>query len=490
MDSIIIDENYNNTNKNNFNDNINNNVNNQQPSQEQQQLDQSQSQPQSQQKPPKQQQQQQNSINVNNITYQLYNSYQANNSNSIEEKYSKYDPNYPGGEDGTDESKPWNYFFEDYPFPHKHMTRIMSLKNKVEHYIKNKIRLPDEYRTKIWSLMEDLDKLVNNDNNKNIYKTCLETPNEEIENDVRTDAVRTFPSSQYKIKMKDKQFQSKDSLFKVLKSYAIYNEEVQYTQGMNYLCLVLLCYFYEEESFWMMDLLIKKHGMRHFFKKKSYLPSYLTIFEKELENHLPTLAKHLSNEGVQMYMFIQGWWSTIFVYILPVETISTIWDYFFWGANGMAIEVLFRLSIALLKMLEKELLKVGMSDFFETLKDNSQNIDSLELVYQAYSIHLSDKTDYFLREVILNYKEEEMNDNIFDFQKLLSTIYEETVDQNQLHIQNKNKIKTNSRNQSYYDDDEDEEYIDYDDYYRKSVLVDESSDSDDNYNNKTPCIIS
>lgn len=266
--------------------------------------------------------------------------------------------------------------------------------------------------------------------------------------------------------------------------------------------------------------------MRHFFKKKSFLPSYLTIFELELEKHLPNLSKHLKDEGIQMYMFIQGWWSTIFVYVLPVETISTIWDYFFWGANGNgnSIEVLFRLSIALLKMLQSELLKVGMTEFFETLKEHSTKIDSLELVYQAYSIRLSIKTDHFLREVILKYQEDEMNDNIFDFQKLLTTTYindTTTFDGDTGGIVNSNATSFSSYNgggvddannsRKYYDnknkkyrydndnddgdDDGEDEYIDYDDYYRSSVMVSDSDDENEkenrnnNFQNKSACII-
>eukprot|EP01132_Coremiostelium_polycephalum_P008417 gene8417-10336_t len=255
-------------------------------------------------------------------------------------------------------SEPWSYFLDDWPFPEKQLTRVLSLKVKVEECFKKKISIPDEYRSRIWRLMEQLDQWinVNNPNNVDKYQECLNLKNEDIETDVATDAVRTFPSSQYKKKMISRQNGKKESLYNVLKSYAMYNSEVQYTQGMNYLSLVLLCYFSEQDSFWMMDLLIKKHGMRHFFRKNEpFLPSYLRLFEIELGEKIPKLAGHLQKEGIHMYMFIQGWWSTIFVYIIPMESIPIVWDYFFWGANGMGIEVLFRLSLALLKILQDDL---------------------------------------------------------------------------------------------------------------------------------------
>ncbi|KAF2070681.1 hypothetical protein CYY_008007 [Polysphondylium violaceum] len=333
-------------------------------------------------------------------------------------------------------SRPWSYYLDEYPFPQKRMTRIMSIKNKVEYHIKNKIKIPDEYRSKIWYLMEKLDTFTDCEKNKNVFTDCFNTKNEDIENDVQTDAVRTCPSAQYKIKLKNKQSNSKDSLFKVLKAYAIYNEEVQYTQGMNYLCLILLCYFLEEESFWMMDILIKKHGMRHFFRKtKTFLPSYLTIFERELEYQLPELSNQFKKEGIQVYMFIQGWWSTIFVYILPVESVPVIWDYFFWGANGTGVEVLFRLSIALLKMLESTLLTANLTEFFERVKTASAELDTVELIYQAHNVELTATTDSLLREILTKEHQllgdsttnggEPIDDNpfnAFDSQKLTSLI--------------------------------------------------------------------
>ncbi|GAM24230.1 hypothetical protein SAMD00019534_074050, partial [Acytostelium subglobosum LB1] len=306
--------------------------------------------------------------------------------------------------DPDEEDMPLEYYLYEWPDQSKQLTRSMHIKNKVEDYFKSKVALPEDHRASIWRSISHLDALLNNPANSDTYKLNLNTPQADIESDVATDAARTYPSDEYKHKLKQKQLDNcKQSLFNVLKAYAIYNEEVQYTQGMNYLALILLCYFGEEESFWMMDILIKKHGMRHFFtKNNTILPSYIKIFEMELNVQLPKLSRHLNDSGIQVYMFVQSWWSTIFVYILPVQSIPIIWDYFFWGSNGVGIEVLFRLSIALLKMLDKNLVNINMIQFFDTIKVQTPQIDPLELVYLAKEIVLTDDTSRFLRDKALS----------------------------------------------------------------------------------------
>ncbi|EFA75868.1 RabGAP/TBC domain-containing protein [Heterostelium album PN500] len=151
--------------------------------------------------------------------------------------------------------------------------------------------------------MQELDKLMGNPEHKDIFQNQLQISDEEIESDVATDVARTYPSSDYKKKLKSKQLKNcKQSLYNVLKAYANYNNE----------------------------------------------------------------------------------------------------DYFFWGSNsnGMAIEVLFRLSIALLKLLEQYLLCDGLSQFFDTIRNKTPTIDPLELVYQAKDVVLTDETTKFLRDKV------------------------------------------------------------------------------------------
>ncbi|KYQ93200.1 RabGAP/TBC domain-containing protein [Tieghemostelium lacteum] len=380
-----------------------------------------------------------------------------------------------------DKEPPWEYLLNDESFPNKHMTRVMHIKNKLEYHIRNKIPIQEKNRAKIWAIMENLDSIVTNQKNIDKYYECLNTPHEEIDNDVATDAVRTFPSKQYKQIMKDNHNGKKDPLYNVLKSYAIYNEEVQYTQGMNYLCLILLCYYTEIEAFWMLDLLIKKYGMRHFFRKRgSFVPSYLKFFEQEIQEQLPQLSNHFQKEGIQVYMFVQGWLCTIFVYqALPFQTISVIWDYFWYESNaGMGIEVLFKLSIALLKIINSSLLDVPMSQFFEFVKQEMTKVDPLEWIHEAYNVKLTDDTSSLLSEIVKNYQDCEKKDSrISEF--IIATSKSNYTDLSFILASNNNNNNTTTTNTNVNDQNQDDSDTDID--YNKLLFLSDDSDGDDNY---------
>ena len=61
-------------------------------------------------------------------------------------------------------------------------------------------------------------------------------------------------------------FGSQRALYNVLKAYAIYDPEVGYCQGMSAIVALLLLYFGEEESFWILVKLLQDFQMREYYK--------------------------------------------------------------------------------------------------------------------------------------------------------------------------------------------------------------------------------
>ena len=57
-------------------------------------------------------------------------------------------------------------------------------------------------------------------------------------------------------------------LINILKSYAFFNPEVEYCQGMNYIAGNLIFHAEEAVAFWLLDFLFKKLGVRDL-----YIPS-------------------------------------------------------------------------------------------------------------------------------------------------------------------------------------------------------------------------
>ncbi|GAM27421.1 hypothetical protein SAMD00019534_105970 [Acytostelium subglobosum LB1] len=186
------------------------------------------------------------------------------------------------------------------------------------------------------------------------------------------------------------------SLTNVLKACAQYNDDLKYKQPMGYMASVLLSYFDEEETFWMMNILLKEHGMRHVISGSMVPMFYHKTFGEEMGKHFPKLRQHLEGEGVHVIMYAKWIWDTMFVYILPADSISIVWDYFFWGSNGRGIEVLFKLTLAMMRILEPTLLQLRLPQFFTLMK--RPPVDTLELVQLARGVVLSDDTIKILRD--------------------------------------------------------------------------------------------
>lgn len=150
--------------------------------------------------------------------------------------------------------------------------------------------IPDSLRSKIWSKLLNLEKVMKDANNRNKYQEMLtlartwSTEARQIDSDVnRQFREHVFYRERYSIKQQ--------SLFNVLVAYSMYNTEVSgskhlivvgcghltlfgwschqvgYCQGMSGLAGVLLMYMDEEEAFWALSILLsdRKYAMHGLF---------------------------------------------------------------------------------------------------------------------------------------------------------------------------------------------------------------------------------
>ena len=64
-------------------------------------------------------------------------------------------------------------------------------------------------------------------------------------------------------------------------------------------------------------------------------------------------------------MYATQWFMTIFVVDFPIETVVRIWDIFFIEGR----KVIYRIALAVFKMMEKRLIEGELADMFEIIKD-------------------------------------------------------------------------------------------------------------------------
>jgi hypothetical protein len=170
------------------------------------------------------------------------------------------------------------------------------------------------------------------------------------------------------------------SLRRVLKAYSVYDRDVGYCQGMNFIAGMLLTLMSEEEAFWlftsiMHDKPCQMHGM--FGEGMSETHKVLYVAEKLIQQFLPKLHKHLERENVHITMFATQWLLTQYTSSFHFDLVTRVWDSFL--TEGW--KVTYRVMLALLTQFQATLLKMSFEEilaFFRTLPDQVEGGPTME----------------------------------------------------------------------------------------------------------------
>lgn len=170
-------------------------------------------------------------------------------------------------------------------------------------------------------------------------------------------------------------------LRRVLLAYSFHNPAVGYAQSMNFLCALLLLFMDEEEAFYMLIILLEDiccievasgraadgsgtlEQRRLFYHSPDLAGAHIDqkVYADLVAEKLPRLAAHFERLSFPLAPLTMSWLLCLFVNTLPLETTLVIWDVLM----SEGVKILFRASLTLLKVHEKQILKCA--DFEETL---------------------------------------------------------------------------------------------------------------------------
>lgn len=118
-----------------------------------------------------------------------------------------------------------------------------------------------------------------------------------------------------------------EGLFGVCKAYALFDEQVGYAQGMNFLIMPLLFNMAEEEAFCLLVRLMNHYQLRDLFvADMPGLHLRLFQFERLLEDLEPALYCHLRRRGITPHLYATQWFLTLFAYRFPLQLVLRIYD--------------------------------------------------------------------------------------------------------------------------------------------------------------------
>lgn len=168
----------------------------------------------------------------------------------------------------------------------------------------------------------------------------------------------------------------------ILKTYAFFNPEIEYCQGMNFVAGFLFLVFRDEQiSFKALMRVAEIFDMSLLYKKE--LPM-LKLFFYQLDRliaiQLPYLHQHFKDEQINSGIFASAWFITQFTNSLQVQdknfnklkdakqiletdqiisdNLLQLWDYFI--SSGW--KSMFKMSLFILKTNENKLLSMGFED--------------------------------------------------------------------------------------------------------------------------------
>lgn len=244
--------------------------------------------------------------------------------------------------------------------------------------------IPEPLRGEVWQLLSGAQQLADLMDQYRIFLT-RSAPTEQI---ILRDVHRTYPAHE--------NFRTGgsssllDSLFKVCKAYAVYDEEVGYCQGLSFLVAALLLHMPEEQAFCVFVRIMMHYGLRDLFRN-NFDELYLKFYQLEhlLEDHMPDLHQHFVNIGIEPFTYASQWFLTVFTAKFPLNAVFYIMDIFL--LDGM--NTIFQIALALLGSSKQELLALdfeGVLKYFRVQMPkryrNQDNVQQLIVASSAISL--------------------------------------------------------------------------------------------------------
>jgi hypothetical protein len=190
--------------------------------------------------------------------------------------------------------------------------------------------------------------------NKGLYQRLLqeaEQINNEHASSIRKDLHRTFPDNAFfacdvlgkdgSIMMDAESNPKLQMLRRVLMAFSAHSPEIGYCQSLNFLAGLLLLFEDEEKAFWMLVTIVHDYFPKNMFDKTMQGGNIeQTVLMSMIYERMPSVWAKIANKKCfweceqqdslpSVTLVTNHWFLTLFINILPIETVLRIWDCFF-----------------------------------------------------------------------------------------------------------------------------------------------------------------
>ncbi|KAK3601021.1 hypothetical protein CHS0354_008131 [Potamilus streckersoni] len=217
--------------------------------------------------------------------------------------------------------------------------------------------IPDRFRTQIWcQLVHHKVKDIMEEKGPHYFRNlCNSLPESPLaacyRKQISLDLMRTIPSN---IRFSTQGSKGIMDLQDVLLAFSIHNPSVGYCQGMNFIVGMALLFMDAQDAFWTLVAVTERYFSAHYFNHSLIgAQADQQVLKDMVRNKLPSLWHHLENIDIELATITLNWFLAVFFDAVPFQTLLRIWDCFLLEGP----KVLFRFSLAIMKLNEKEILQ-------------------------------------------------------------------------------------------------------------------------------------
>ncbi|KAL9235989.1 hypothetical protein vseg_010705 [Gypsophila vaccaria] len=199
---------------------------------------------------------------------------------------------------------------------------------------------------------------------------------EKLRKQIEKDLPRTFPGHPALDE------EGRNSLRRILMAYARHNPSVGYCQAMNFFAGLFLLLMPEENAFWMLVGIIDDYFDGYYTHEMIESQVDQLVFEELMRERFPKLVNHLDYLGVEVAWVSGPWFLSIFMNMLPWESVLRVWDVLLYEGNRV---MLFRTALALMELYGPALVTTQDAADAVTLLQSltGSTFDSSQLVFTA-----------------------------------------------------------------------------------------------------------
>ncbi|KAI4385711.1 hypothetical protein MLD38_003705 [Melastoma candidum] len=219
------------------------------------------------------------------------------------------------------------------------------------------------------------DKTSQSDDTKDLIADSVCIP-EKWKGQIEKDLPRTFPG--HPALDED----GRNALRRLLTAYARHNPSVGYCQAMNFFAGLLLLLMPEENAFWTLMGILDDYFDGYYSEEMIESQVDQLVFEELVRERFPKLVNHLDFLGVQIAWVTGPWFLSIFMNMLPWESVLRVWDVLLFEGNRV---MLFRTALALMELYGPALVTTKDAGDAVTLLQSlaGSTFDSSQLVLTA-----------------------------------------------------------------------------------------------------------